>query len=126
MVDNPILCPCRMRREAQETLRAKATATPPASRGQMTIHRERLRHALGGRAQVIEAMGVKASGRPGVNAGRMWSFMASSVYQSGDLPVLATRECLQNGVLCGAPHKIPYAKLGVMRSPSRRSTHFTG
>ena len=41
---------------------------------------------------------AKATGRPGANAAVMWRYFTTSVYQSGDLPVLATREALQNGV----------------------------
>jgi hypothetical protein len=109
-------CGCAAARQQREALRAKATAKAPTKRGHMTIHRERLRQALGGRAEVVEAMGVKASGRPGVNAGRMWAFMASSVYQSGDLPVLATRESLQNGIdACRAAIKAKRLKSGDAR-----------
>jgi hypothetical protein len=81
----------------RESLRAVATTGHPREVGRLAVDRAGLRAALGGRAEVVEAMGAKASGRPGVNAARMWSFMTSSVYQSGDLPVLATRETLQNG-----------------------------
>ena len=96
-------CGCRAAAIAQEALRAKATATLPTGHGHLEVDRVALRAALGGRAEVIEAMGAKASGRPGVNASKMWAFMASSVYQSGDLPVLATRECAQNAVdICRA------------------------
>ncbi|HND34696.1 MAG TPA: hypothetical protein PLA94_32055, partial [Myxococcota bacterium] len=38
----------------------------------------------------------KATGRPSANASVMWRFFTTSVYKSGDLPVLATREALQN------------------------------
>jgi hypothetical protein len=91
-------CGCRAAAAAQEALRAKATAKAPEKTGALTVDRVGLRAALGGRAEVIEALNAKASGRPGVNASRMWAFMTTSVYQSGDLPVLATREALQNGV----------------------------
>lgn len=83
----------------QELLRAIATRERPRHVGRLTVDRAALRHALGGRAEVVEAMAVKASGRPGVDVSRIWSFMTTSVYQSGDLPVLATREALQNGIL---------------------------
>jgi hypothetical protein len=89
-------CGCRAAAAAQEALRAKATAKAPGKTGGLTVDRMGLRAALGGRAEVIEAMGAKASGRPGVNAGKMWAFLASSLYQSSDLPVVATRECAQN------------------------------
>ena len=91
-------CGCRAAAAAQEALRAKATAAPPTGAGHLEVDRAALRVALGGRAEIIEAMNAKASGRPGVNASRMWAFMTTSVYQSGDLPVLATREALQNGI----------------------------
>lgn len=60
-----------------------------------------LSRALGGSGRVFEAADspvLKASGRPGVNVGRIWSFMTTSVYQSGDLPVLAVREMVQNSL----------------------------
>lgn len=38
----------------------------------------------------------KATGRPTVNAAQMWAYFTTSVYTSGDLPVIATREALQN------------------------------
>ena len=91
-------CGCRAAAAAQEALRAKATAKAPEKIGALTVDRVGLRAVLGGRAEVIEALNAKASGRPGVNTSRMWAFMTTSVYQSGDLPVLATREALQNGV----------------------------
>ena len=92
----PHACACQ--RAEHEALRARAISAEPAARGQLAVDRAALRRALGGRAEVIEAMNAKASGRPGVNAARMWAFMTTSVYQSGDLPVLATREALQNGI----------------------------
>ena len=89
---------CACQRAAHEALRANATTAPPTASGPLEVDRVALRAALGGRAEVIEAMNAKATGRPGVNASRMWAFMTTSVYQSGDLPLLATREALQNGV----------------------------
>ena len=109
-------CGCRAAAAAQEALRAKATAKAPERTGGLTVDRVGLRAALGGRAEVIEVWNAQARGRPGVNASRMWAFMTTSVYQSGDLPVLATREAAQNGVLCGPPHNLVYADLSVMRS----------
>ena len=97
MTDTPS-CGCRAAAAAQEALRAKATTAPPTNAGRLEVDRVALRAALGGRAEVIEALNAKATGRPGVNASRMWAFMTTSVYQSGDLPVLATREALQNGI----------------------------
>jgi hypothetical protein len=75
-----------------------ATADRPRDVGHLAVDRAGLRAALGGRAEVVEAMGAKASGRPGVNVARIGSFMTTSVDQSGDLPVLATREAIQNGI----------------------------
>lgn len=43
-------------------------------------------------------METKAVGRPTVNAAQMWRYFTTSVYTSGDLPVVATREALQNSV----------------------------
>lgn len=66
-----------------------------------------LRKVLGGRpdvVEVLEAGAKKGSGRPGVNASVLWAYFTQSVYSSGDLPVLATREMAQNSSLCGAPH----------------------
>ena len=93
------------------TRRTKSTAQPilgredhggpsPRVRGPLRVNGAALRRALGGREERIEAMAAaaKASGRPGVNAARIWSFLTTSLYQSGDLPVLATRESLQNSV----------------------------
>lgn len=57
-----------------------------------------LRRALGGRDEILESMASKSTGRAGVNAARIWSFLTTSLYQSGDLPLLATRESLQNSV----------------------------
>ncbi|MBK7759554.1 MAG: hypothetical protein IPI35_24785 [Deltaproteobacteria bacterium] len=57
-----------------------------------------LRKALGGRGEVVERIEAKASGRPTVNTGRIWALMMSSMYSSGDLPVLATREASQNAI----------------------------
>ena len=54
-----------------------------------------LRLALGARS-ISEALERKATGRPSVNAAQMWRYFTTSVYSSGDLPVIATREALQN------------------------------
>lgn len=63
------------------------------------IDRMALRRVLGGRAEIVHAdAAAKATGRIGVNAGRIWQYMTTAVYQSGDLPALATREALQNAV----------------------------
>ena len=97
------ICACRQAADhaafERETLRALAAAGPTTGRGQLAVDRASLRRALGGRDEVLEAMAAaKASGRPGANASVMWRYFTTSVYQSGDLPVLATREALQNSV----------------------------
>lgn len=55
---------------------------------------------LSGRRPVISvaARTPLASGRVSANAAIVWRHFTTSVYQSGDLPVLATREALQNAV----------------------------
>ncbi len=82
-----------------EALRTPGLLDPPKTSGRVSIDRDSLRLALGDRRELVEAMEArqaKATGKPSVNAGRIWSFMTKAMYQSGDLPVLATRECLQN------------------------------
>ena len=96
-------CACRQAANhaafERETLRALAEAGPTTARGRLAVDRRSLRRALGGRDEVLEAMAAaKATGRPGANASVMWRYFTTSVYQSGDLPVLATREALQNSV----------------------------
>lgn len=81
-----------------EALRTTATAAPPRQTGRLRVDRDALRRVLGGRDEITEAMEAKASGRPGANASVMWRYFTTSVYQSGDLPALATREALQNSV----------------------------
>ena len=67
--------------------------------GQLTINKEALRAALGGGAIVErQEAAVKVTGRPSVNAAQMWRYFTTSVYASGDLPIIATREALQNSV----------------------------
>ena len=83
---------------AWEALRTVSTQEPPRSTGRLRVDRTALRRALGGRDEVLEAMEAKATGRPGANAAVMWRYFTTSVYQSGDLPLLATREALQNSV----------------------------
>ena len=83
---------------AWEALRAVSTQQPPRDTGRLRIDRAALRRALGGREEVLEAMQAKATGRPGANAAVMWRYFTTSVYQSGDLPILGTREALQNSV----------------------------
>jgi len=91
-------CSCQTAAIQRELLRGVATEQPARERGRLRIDRPALRRALGGRDEVIEAMQAKAVGRPGANASVMWRYFTTSVYQSGDLPVLATREALQNSV----------------------------
>jgi hypothetical protein len=75
-------------------------ANPPADArkgtGHIAIDRDALRRELGSSAEIADALPAKATGRPGVNVGIAWKFFTSSIYQSGDLPVLAVRELLQN------------------------------
>lgn len=83
---------------AWEALRAVSTQEPPRDRGRLRVDRAALRQALGGNNELAESLEAKATGRPGANAAVMWRYFTTSVYQSGDLPVLATREALQNGL----------------------------
>ena len=83
--------------ELREVLRAKTSAKKPRGRDRLRVDGAALQRALGGRDEVIEALEVreeaaKASGKPGANVGRLWSFLTRSLYQSGDLPVLSVRE----------------------------------
>jgi hypothetical protein len=70
----------------------------PKAAGRLSIDRAALRRELGGDAGVREAMTAKATGRPSANASVLWGYFTKAVYKSGDLPWLATREALQNGV----------------------------
>ena len=81
-----------------ELLRGIATSEDPRATGRLGIDRAALRGALGGRAEIVERMEAKARGRPGVNVGATWRFLTAALYQSGDLPVLATREAAQNSL----------------------------
>ena len=83
---------------AWEALRTVSTQKPPRDTGRLRVDRAALRHALGGRDELVETMEAKATGRPGANAAVMWRYFTTSVYQSGDLPLLATREALQNSL----------------------------
>jgi len=102
MQASPQSCDCRRAADhaafERETMRALASTGPATARGRLRIDKRSLRRALGGRAELVEAMEAKAVGRPGANASVMWRYFTTSVYQSGDLPVLAAREALQNGV----------------------------
>ena len=94
-------CACQVAERAavqHELLRAVAAETPARQRGRLRLDHRALRTALGGRDELVEAMEAKAVGRPGANVGKLWRFLTASLYQSGDLPVLATREALQNSV----------------------------
>ncbi len=96
-------CPCRHAPDpfapfAWEALRAVARANGPADRARLQVDRVSLRAALGEDGALVEELGAKATGRPGADAAVMWRYFTTSVYQSGDLPVLATREALQNSV----------------------------
>jgi hypothetical protein len=96
---SPPPCGCRGGGSVGEALRTPGLLDPPKTSGRVSIDRDSLRLALGDRRELVEAMEArqaKATGKPSVNAGRIWSFMTKAMYQSGDLPVLATRECLQN------------------------------
>ncbi|MBZ5709662.1 hypothetical protein [Nannocystis pusilla] len=72
-------------------------ATPTSTCG-CHVNRAELRRAVGREDEILEALEAKASGRPTVDVGSVWSIMTSSVYKSGDLPIIGTREALQNGV----------------------------
>jgi len=127
-------CACRQAADhaafERETLRELSAAGPSTARGRLQVDTRSLRRALGGRGELVEAMEAKASGRPGVNVARIWSFMTTSVYQSGDLPVLAAREALQNGVdaikaaVKARKTKSGYGRFAVSWDPSRRSLTF--
>ena len=66
--------------------------------GRACVNLEGLRRALGATAILEAASALKASGRPTVNAAQLWRYFTTSVYASRDLPVIATREALQNSV----------------------------
>jgi hypothetical protein len=68
----------------------------PKVRGGLRVDHAALRLALGTNSEIVQAMEAKARGKPGVNAATIWSFFTQSIYRSGDLPVLATREIVQN------------------------------
>ncbi len=95
-------CACRRAADhaafERETMRALAAAEDAKERGRLGVDRRALRRALGGRGEVVEAMEAKAVGRPSVNVAKLWAFTMNAMYQSGDLPLLATRESLQNGI----------------------------
>jgi hypothetical protein len=76
----------------------RAPGAVPKRVGRLVVDRAGLRRALAGRDELAEALPVKATGRPGVNAAVVWRMLTASLYQSGDLPVLATREAGQNAI----------------------------
>ena len=83
-----------------EAMRSEAVRREPKGEGRLQVNRAALYQAMGA-PTLVEASELgqaKASGRPTANVGRMWSFMTTSVYRSADLPILATREAVQNGV----------------------------
>ena len=82
--------------EQVEALVAHGAATRVST--PLKVDRAALRKALGGRGEIVERAQAKASGRPTVNTGRIWALMMSSLYSSGDLPVLAVREAAQNAL----------------------------
>jgi hypothetical protein len=70
----------------------------PKATGRVRIDRAALRRELAGVAEIREAMTSKLAGRPSANVGTLWLLLTRSVYRSGDLPWLATREAAQNGL----------------------------
>ena len=82
-------CPCSQPLPAPG--RQKATA-------RVRVDHLALRRELGGVPEIREAMTAKATGRPSANVGVIWQLLTRSVYKSGDLPWLATREAAQNAV----------------------------
>ena len=74
----------------------RARGERPRGVGRLAIDHEALRRELGGRPEILDALPAKATGRPSANAAVVWRYFTTSVYQSGDLPWLATREALQN------------------------------
>lgn len=81
----------------QEALRARGAR--PEKRAKLRVDLLGLRRALGGRAELLEGeRAAKATGRPKANVGAIWRYFTTSTYESGDLPVIATREALQNGL----------------------------
>lgn len=114
--------------EQVETLQAHGAAVRAARAIQ--VDHAALRKALGGRGEVLERAEAKASGRPTVNTGRVWSLMMSSLYSSGDQPVLATREAGQNAIdavkaaIRAKQIRPEAAYFAVTWSPSTRSLTF--
>lgn len=94
----------RKARKKPDDLKPKAErpASPPKGarpreRARIHINLDALREVLGVRS-IVEAMSRKAAGTPSVNAAQLWRYFTTSVYKSGDIPVIAAREALQNSV----------------------------
>lgn len=83
-------CPCTQPMPAPGAFPRVAT--------RVTLDRAALRRELGAVPEIREAMTTKATGRPSANIGQLWLLLTKSVYRSGDLPWLATREAAQNGL----------------------------
>lgn len=110
------------------------TAQAAKAFGRPRIDRAALRAVLVGPDQeLVEYMEekAKATGRPGANVAVMWRFFTKSVYASGDLPVLATREALQNGItaikaaISARQIRSGAGKFDVVWSPESRSLTWT-
>lgn len=89
------------RAEADPASRPALWVEPPAPQptDRLVVDLPSLRRALADEHEIVAKLDTpKATGELKVNVGRMWSHFTTSVYQSGDLPVLATREALQNSV----------------------------
>src|SRR5262245_3515030 len=65
--------------------------------GTMRVNLPALRQVLG-RSRGIQLAMEALNFSPRSNPARMWQHFTTSVYQSADLPWLATREALQNSV----------------------------
>ncbi len=81
--------------------RLPAKGAAPETSGRIRIDFDALRVGLGGPgARVVRAMeasgAAKARGRPTANVGVLWNYLTKDTYKSGDLPLIATREALQN------------------------------
>ncbi len=85
-------CPCGC------TQRLPAPSGQLRARGALAVDHAALRAALQAEPRLTELLEAKATGRPTVNAAVMWSHMTATVYKSGDLPVIATRETTQNAI----------------------------
>lgn len=79
----------------------RAVTHPPRAEGHLSIDKKALREVLGARPELLSAEGdrvLKGTGRIGANVAIVWRYFTTSVYRSGDLPVLAVREMVQNSV----------------------------